>query len=143
MKEEIVAGIKNALERGESVDEAMQSFINSGYKSVEVREAANSLTGGTMPLLNPSPAVVLSSSSAPQHAAASPAPSAGTGQGQPPQQQPTFPASPVVIPSAQKGPLAPGTDKKKIILLVALLLVLVGILIATILYKDKILAAFS
>ena len=41
-KEEIATGIRNAIERGESMDEAMQTLINAGYKSVEWTTANNS-----------------------------------------------------------------------------------------------------
>ena len=43
MREEIESGLKNALERGYSLDEAVASFINAGYNPVEVKEAANNL----------------------------------------------------------------------------------------------------
>ena len=45
-KEEIIGGLKNAVERGESIDKAVQSFINAGYNANEVREAANLVTSG-------------------------------------------------------------------------------------------------
>lgn len=135
MNEEIIAGIKNALERGESLDEAMQSFINSGYKSVEVREAVNSLTGSATPLMNPG-ASVQQMPMSPQAVSSS---SLGSEASvvQPASQSSPFAIAP--IPLKVSG----GTDKKKVIFLVVLLLVLVGILIATVLYKDKILSAFS
>ena len=41
MKEEIVAGLRNAMERGYSLEQAIQSFINAGYNPLDVREAAN------------------------------------------------------------------------------------------------------
>ncbi len=44
MIEEIAGGLKNALERGASLDQAVQSFINAGYNPVEVRQAAQSLS---------------------------------------------------------------------------------------------------
>ena len=47
MEKEIIGGLRNALERGESLDRAMQSFINAGYSSNEVRAAANIFRQGT------------------------------------------------------------------------------------------------
>ena len=44
-KEEILAGLKQAIERGESLEQAKQSFINAGYNTREVEEAAASLGG--------------------------------------------------------------------------------------------------
>jgi hypothetical protein len=46
MREEIWAGLKNAIERGDDVEKAISSFINAGYNPSEVREAARALTQG-------------------------------------------------------------------------------------------------
>lgn len=43
MREDIVAGLKNAFERGESIEKAVQAFISAGYNKDEVEEAAKSL----------------------------------------------------------------------------------------------------
>jgi len=43
MREDIVAGLKNAFERGESMEKAVQAFINAGYNKNEVEEAAKFL----------------------------------------------------------------------------------------------------
>jgi len=43
MREDIIAGLKNAYERGESMQKAMQAFINAGYNKEEVEEAARFL----------------------------------------------------------------------------------------------------
>jgi hypothetical protein len=40
VNEEIVGGIKNALERGDSLRDAMMSFFNAGYDRKEIEEAA-------------------------------------------------------------------------------------------------------
>mgnify|MGYP001579571478 CR=1 FL=1 len=54
-KDEIAAGIRNAMERGSSVEDAIQSFINAGYNPNEVEEAASAI--------NPSSILVLSNDS--------------------------------------------------------------------------------
>ena len=41
MRDDIEGGIKNALERGYSLEQAVRSFINAGYKESEIREAAS------------------------------------------------------------------------------------------------------
>lgn len=41
MREDIIGGLKNALERGASLEEAIRSFTNAGYVEKEVREAAS------------------------------------------------------------------------------------------------------
>lgn len=46
MKEELAAGIKNAIERGYSIEVAIDSFIKAGYNPKEVQEAAETITGG-------------------------------------------------------------------------------------------------
>ncbi len=53
MREDIIAALKNALERGESLEKAMQSLINAGYNPIEVRQAAESLSQGAMSIVNP------------------------------------------------------------------------------------------
>lgn len=40
---EITGGLKNAIERGESIEKAKQSFINSGYNPEEVEQAFQEL----------------------------------------------------------------------------------------------------
>lgn len=42
---EIIAGIKNAIERGCSLDLAIQSFINAGYNKQDVQDSARALGG--------------------------------------------------------------------------------------------------
>lgn len=44
MKDEVSQGISNALERGETLESAIRSFVNAGYPESDVREAANVLT---------------------------------------------------------------------------------------------------
>jgi hypothetical protein len=43
VNEEIVGGIKNALENGDSLKDAMMSFFNAGYDRKEIEEAAATL----------------------------------------------------------------------------------------------------
>ena len=44
-KEEIIAGLKTAIEHGESLEKAKQTFINAGYNPREIEEAAASMGG--------------------------------------------------------------------------------------------------
>ena len=44
-KEEIIAGIKQAIERGYSLEQAKRSFINAGYSFVDAEDSAGALTG--------------------------------------------------------------------------------------------------
>jgi len=43
VREDIVGGLKNAIERGDSVQEAKNSFLSAGYSQKDVEEAAASL----------------------------------------------------------------------------------------------------
>jgi uncharacterized membrane protein len=45
-KEEIKAGIQNAINRGDSLQKAMQSFVNAGYNIEEVKKAAQEVNMG-------------------------------------------------------------------------------------------------
>ena len=40
VREELVVALKNALERGQSIQEAIASLISAGFNPLEVREAA-------------------------------------------------------------------------------------------------------
>jgi hypothetical protein len=51
MKSEVMGGLKNALERGESLDNAMRSLISAGYGDQEVREAAGDLGRGASSII--------------------------------------------------------------------------------------------
>lgn len=55
MKEELIAGIQNAIERGNTIENAIESLINAGYNPQEVRDAAQSFTSGASSMLNYSP----------------------------------------------------------------------------------------
>ncbi len=50
MNEEILAGLKGAIDRGFKLEESIQSFINAGYNPSEVREAASVISKGFSPL---------------------------------------------------------------------------------------------
>ena len=43
VREDILGGLKNALERGESMQEAKETFISAGYPKADVEEASVSL----------------------------------------------------------------------------------------------------
>jgi cobalamin biosynthesis Mg chelatase CobN len=46
VREELIGVLKNAVERGESIENVIQTFINAGYSSQEVNEAASYLNMG-------------------------------------------------------------------------------------------------
>jgi len=52
-EKELVGGIRNALERGESLAKAKQTFINAGYHPAEVATAVQKIPQGTAPIATP------------------------------------------------------------------------------------------
>lgn len=52
-KEEIKAGIQNAINRGDSLQKAMQSFVNAGYNIEEVKDAAREINMGLTQHIEP------------------------------------------------------------------------------------------
>lgn len=53
VNEDIITGLKNAVARGESLQNAVQILINSGYNPIEVNEASRYIQGGIIPYLEP------------------------------------------------------------------------------------------
>lgn len=54
MNNEIIAGLRNAISRGESLDKAKKSFLNSGYNPQEVEAAASIIMNGVSNIVYPS-----------------------------------------------------------------------------------------
>src|SRR3989344_2378964 len=52
MKDEIESGIKNALERGDSLEQAVKTFVAAGYNPVEVKEAAGAVSLGVSSIVS-------------------------------------------------------------------------------------------
>lgn len=127
MADEISAGLRNAIERGESIEEAIQTFINAGYNPVEVKEAAT-LVSGVVSLVN-NPSVKMP----PQFSSI-----ASQSQSSPQINYPQALSSPIISPVQPNSSMSP--DKKKTIALLAILILLIGILLAIILFKDDILS---
>ena len=119
-REDIVSGLRNAVERGYSIDVAISSFINSGYKKDEVTDAAAYL--GVVPTIAPSKTMISTQPAPPMMPAITQETPAGT-------------ISQQTIRDAQQKPKK---SKKAIILVIALaiiLLALVGVLSYLILFK--------
>lgn len=51
-QEDIIAGLRNAMDRGATLEQAVQSFINAGYNPIEVKQAAQALTQGATTIIN-------------------------------------------------------------------------------------------
>ena len=55
VNEDILTGLKNAIDHGDSVESAVSTAISSGYNPKEVEEAAQFIGQGTMPYLQTRP----------------------------------------------------------------------------------------
>ncbi len=111
MREDIVTGLKNAMQRGESLEKAMRSFINAGYNPIEVRQAAESIYGGATTIINPETGEkVMPDTSLQKHII------------QPPRQMPV-PVQENKIPTQK-----PARNKGNLILIIILVLILLALL---------------
>lgn len=110
MNEEILSGLKIAAERGFAPERSAQSFINAGYNPSEVREAATFLAKGFTPLPKTANGPAIS---------AAPATSAAT---------------PVVMTAEQPKK---ESSRTKWIIIILIALVLLGIIIPMLLFKDQ------
>ena len=125
MKEEILGGLKNALERGITLEKAAQSFINAGYNALDVQEAVRSL-GGVSAQLTPSAPVQLTHSAPLSKSAPLPA------------QSPTLPSTSTASspqPSAKKN-----TWHYVLIGLAIVIVLLIAALIGVIAFSEELLA---
>jgi hypothetical protein len=168
VNEDLVAGIRNSIERGESIEKAVQSFILAGYPQREVEEAANAIHAGSalvtestenfaktqmQPLpqpVQPMPPIsrdqqmqisqTLQTSAIPSQQAQLPQAGLTAAQEQPQQK-----IQQEEIPKEKPTRNFSGGFKRnfKIILLIIILLLLIGVLIATLVFKEQIVAMLS
>ncbi len=141
-REDIIGGLKVALSKGETLEEAMQSFYNSGYKKEEIEEAARVLQSGgfQQQLANTIEAKPIVKALQLQPPIQQP-----IIQQNSPVQQPILPPQPTF--SAQQQIIAPKQNvsayesKKRpdvvTVLLILILLILLGILVSVFLFKDQ------
>ena len=128
MRDDIYGGLKNALERGASVQQAIESFVRAGYNRKDVMDAANQITGNSSESLIPQQAIQGQTQTQPQKTL------------DPTQQIPKRPINQQYQPlTAEQGQkLVKHYSKGKIILLIIILLILIGGLTATIFYRQAI-----
>ena len=146
MREDIVGMLKNAIERGGRPDKIAESLIASGYNALEVQQALSYVTGGTLASLSAPqqqtpqlrPAVVQ------QNAQQAP-----KGYSPYPQYQ-QYPQSPQVLqaPPQISRPLPVSKNNSsegtlKVIVIITILILLIGGLVSTIIFKDDILKIFG
>jgi len=133
VKQDLFEGLKAAVQRGESLSQAVQSFQNAGYNSQDVQEAARALQSGNIP--------------APQ--TQQPVP---TTQIKKPQTRPQkLPPQPIVqkrqtkkISSYQQKPKKGFFKSWILILILAIVLILlIGVLTGVILFKEELIGFFD
>ncbi len=125
MRDDIIGGLKNAIERGESIENAIQSFISAGYPENEVRQAARGLTvDSALSDAGQSSKPVDNVPAAPK------SPETGIGQIQ------KLPKPKLVQEQKQ------GVGAKTIIIFSAILVALVILLVLTIVFREKIAGLF-
>jgi hypothetical protein len=115
VREDIVAGLRNALDRGNSFEAAKQSLLNAGYSSEDIAEAGNYINAGSVLPLHevqrikkPADSVVPSK---------------------------TRPQKPSKGPSTGQGFFS---RNWKVILLLAVLFVLIGLFVLVLLFRETI-----
>ncbi len=157
VREDILGGLRNALSRGESLNQAMRSFLNAGYNKEEIEEAARALESGVqqpVQQVQPQPAIqqpiqqTQKTQSMPQQPVQQPVvvqKVSAYGQTvqpvsqQPIQQTPSVPQKVSAYESPQKKP----RGKAIIFILVAMLILLLGILVAVFFFKEEIISFFN
>lgn len=122
IKEEITAGLRQAIERGYSLEQAKQSFINAGYNSKDIEDSASSLGG----LLTSIPEIAFPQKQQEEKQTSSIQTQQISQTNIQTQQLPQF-------PKPKKSKL-----KIFIIILIVILLILVAGFISSLLFKDKI-----
>jgi len=136
IKEEIVSGLKQAIERGYSLEQAKQSFVNAGYNNRDISDSASSLGG----IITSNPEI----SNIPQISQMSSVPNILPPEisSTPPQQTP--PELSQIPPQPTQLPQETQTKSKTlvIILIVILILIVLG-LAALFLFKDQILGLLN
>lgn len=154
MKEEILGGLRNALDRGESMEKAMQTFINAGYSAAEVRDAAGMISQSATGMLygiQPSSAPTTPTAS-PQNAKpktstaqviANPASTSPNASPNPLSAQPFIPNTTVnTAPTGQTGIQPVQKGRKTAIILAIILIFLVLALGITLFFAETILEKF-
>jgi len=156
MNQDIITALKNGIEKGEDLKTTMQILINSGYNSQEVEEASRYVSSGVLSSLkiNPDEELIM------------PEKKGWFGMKRK-KQIPPIPINPYsqiknesqqikkvitnknTIPSKKIYPTLQISSKKKKklwikeILLLFILLMLLGVLVGTIFFKDEIINFFS
>jgi len=147
MTDELIGAIRNALDRGSSLEQAVQSLINAGYGQLEVNEAAKSFTQSATSI---SHTIVVPKSLPPSKPEVKPSP--------PSISKPFVPSTPLfsspkqihpassisVIQPPVRNPEEVNKERKQTIaMLLAILILILGIIILVLMFKDQLLKLIS
>lgn len=143
-REEIVDGLRLAMNKGENLMQAMMSFYNAGYSKDDVEAAARELTQPRLPQTTAQPTV--------QQRSVPKVPLRSTNQAAMPMENQPQPSSskyyqPHPVKSSQKvshyGGKSSSTGTVVTIILVVMLLLLSGFLVSLIFFKSTVLKFFG
>lgn len=136
VNQDILGGLRNAVSHGESLQSAMQSFYNAGYKKEDIYEAAKIVQAGGVSSEMPiqSQTQLIPTQMKQQSPATPQVPS------QQPSQQPSQIASKYEQPKSSGGFMQ---SKGFVVLLAGILLLLIGGLVTVVVFKEKILGMFG
>ena len=146
MRDDIYGGLRNAMSKGSTLEQAVRSFINAGYSEAEVMEVAKIFTDGALSVTSQATPPAQTSKEVPAvpvvkvPQAIVTVPGSAQPQIRPPQTPQQY-SQPLQQPRPQILTLPnhkSHSGSLKIIILVLLLLVLLGTLAGTLLYKDVI-----
>lgn len=137
MRSDLIGIIRNAMAKGEPIESISKSLTNSGYNQDEVNEAVESINSGVLQntqsyQIPPSMQIQRKQTPTPTRALT------------PNSNQRPIPRNP--LPSQKQNSVNLNQKKSgsmKTIILFGILLILIGILTLTILFRDKILSFFG
>ena len=113
MRDDIYGALKNALERGEPIEQAIRSLVNAGYNDIEVKETANQMSPGVLSTVSqPHPSVSPSVRPSPRYR----------------------PLSSQQVRTTQH---VKSSNKGKIIALLVILVILIGALTSIIIFRQQ------
>lgn len=144
MDEEVLGGLRSALERGESLQKAMMTLFNAGYKKEDIEEAAKLLVKPTIETQPEMPAVPQKEQvplqEPPQEISASQqVPQKVSSYGE----QMPAPQVSMPVPKASNYEQKSSKEKTMIIILVSSLVFLICLLVAIFLFKQQLIDFFS
>ncbi len=149
VREDILGGLRAALQRGESLRQAMLTFFNAGYIKEEIEEAAREFeTEKTLQPQQAQPVLFIPQEVASRTDEMTQAPSVQkvSAYGEKPIRTVPVIQQPIIMAPQRVsgyGEVGKPRGKAVVFILVALLLILLGILAALFFFKDEIMGFFN